>query len=156
LHIVLLVLVTAVLLVVVWHQMTRVRALPVPLSGWGTAGKDDPRVPVAAMLHAIASESGPVARHTEQQILGLLTTRMGMDRGLAKLCLTSGRRLDLKLRGGLNTRLHQLVTSIERNCTLEERRDVVEMLRAVAGSNTDRLGNVRESLGRVTATLLHG
>lgn len=156
-HIMLLVLVTAVLLVVAWHQMTRVRALPGAASGtWGAAGTEDPRVAVAAMLHAVASEHGPMAYESEQQILSLLTTRLGMDRQLAKMCLSSGRRLDLKQRGALNARLHRMVAPIERNCTLEQRRDVVDMLRVVAGANADRIGTVRDSIGRITATLLHG
>ncbi len=156
-HIVWLALVTAVLLIVVWHQMTRVGALPSAASGtWGTAGNDDPRVAVAAMMHAVASENGPVSQETEQRILSLLTTRLGMDRELARMAYSSGRRIDLKQRGALNARLHRLVTPIERNCTLEERRDVAEMLRIAAGASADRIGNVRDSVGRVTATLLHG
>jgi uncharacterized tellurite resistance protein B-like protein len=156
-HILMLVLITALLLVVMWHHMTRVKALPDPFSGsWGGAGNDDPRIAVAAMLHAVASDAAPLTHEQEQQILSLLTTRLGMDRELARMCLSRGRRLDLKQRGRINERLHRLVAPIERGCSLEEKRDVVEMLNLVAGANGERIGPVRDSLGRIGTLLLHG
>lgn len=156
--IVLLVLLTAVLLVVGWHLYTNVPAVPAGSDGgWGAGtAAADPRVAVAAMMHAIASEDGALTPREEDLILGLLTSRLGIDRGLAKMCLASGRRLDFKLKGNLNTRLHKMVEPIEKKCSLEEKRDVAEMLRLVAGPEGSRIGNVRDGLGRITAKLLHG
>ena len=75
---------------------------------------------------------------------------------LARTCLTGGRRLARRLSGDLNARLHQLLAPIEAQCSPREKQDVVDMLHAVAGSSADRLGPVREGLGRLSSSLLHG
>ncbi len=156
-HIVILFVLTVALVFVAWNLYTRVPGVPSNLSGsWGSKGHDDPRVATAAMLHAIANEAGTLTAEKEREIVGLLSRKLGIDRGLAKMCLTAGRRLDFSLKGSLNARLHKLAETIERRCTPEERRDVVEMLRVVAGDGADRIGSIRDGLGRVSATLLHG
>lgn len=61
-----------------------------------------------------------------------------------------------RLRGDLNSRLHRLLSPVERKCSPEEKRDVIDMLRIVAGPSGERLGPVREGLGRLSSSLLGG
>ena len=133
------------------------RGIPRPAQGprdWGSAGADDPRMAVAAMMYAVAREDGPVTTDKEQQILSLLRSKVGLDRETAKTCLMGGKRMARMVRGTLNSRLHQFLTPIERKCSAQERQDVIDMLYVVAGSNAERLGSVRESLGRLSSSLL--
>lgn len=154
-HFISIALAAAAVIALVWHLLTRGTALPRGAPGsWGINGSDDPRVAAAAMLYAIAAEDGPPPAERELLIRTLLAQRLGLDRSVAKDCLIAGSRLDHRLRGNLNSRLHLLAQTIAVNCTSKEKNDVVEMLRDLAGP--DRLGNVREAVGRVSATLLHG
>jgi hypothetical protein len=86
----------------------------------------------------------------------LLGSTVGLGPDLARTCLTGGKRLAARLRGDLNSRLHQLLAPIERQCSLEEKQDVIAMLKDVAGSSAERFGPVREGLGRLSSSLLHG
>jgi uncharacterized tellurite resistance protein B-like protein len=121
---------------------------------WGSAGADDPRMAVAAMLYTIAREGGPVTAEKEEQILSLLRSKIGLDAESARACLTGGRRMARMVRGDLNSRLHQFIDPIERKCSARERQDVMDMLHTVAGRHAERLGAVRESLGRLSSSLL--
>ena len=101
-------------------------------------------------------EDSPPPAERELLIRTLLARAVwGLDRSVAKDCLIAGRRLDHRLRGNLNSRLHQLAQMIAVNCTSKEKNDVVEMLRDLAGA-VSIPANVREAVGRVSATLLHG
>jgi hypothetical protein len=80
---------------------------------------------------------------------------MGLDPEAARACLTGGRRIARRLRGDLNSRLHQLLGPVEHRCSPAEKQDVIEMLQIMAGPHAQRLGPVREGLGRVSATLMH-
>ena len=64
--------------------------------------------------------------------------------------------ITLAKRGDLNSRLHQLLGPIERKCSPEEKQDIVDMLNAVAGPSAERLGPVRDGIGRLSSSLLHG
>jgi uncharacterized tellurite resistance protein B-like protein len=141
----------AILLYKILHRIPR---LPNALGDWGSSGASDPRVAVAAMLCAVASEDGPLRAQEERHILQLLESRIGLPPEMARLCLTGGRRLASGLRGDLNARLHQLIGPIKRQCNTQERQDVVDMLHLIAGKNAERLGSVREGLGRVSSSLL--
>jgi tellurite resistance protein TerB len=113
-------------------------------------------VALAAMMYLVATEDGPLTPVQEQRILSELTSRVGLGPDLARTCLTGGRRLARGVHGDLNSRLHQLVPPIEAQCSLEEKRDVIDMLHLVAGANADRIGSVREGLGRLSSSLLRG
>jgi hypothetical protein len=134
----------------------RVPRLPRTDQDWGSAGNKDPRVALAAMMYAVATEDGPLTAEAEQRILSQLTSRVGLGPDLARTCLTGGKRLARGVHGDLNSRLHQLVGPIENQCSPEERRDVLDMLRLIAGPNAQRLGSVREGLGRLSSSLLRG
>ena len=134
----------------------RIPRLPRTGQDWGSAGANDPRVAVAAMMYAVATEDGPLTPVQEQRILSQLTSRVGLGPDLAQTCLTGGKRLARGLHGDLNSRLHQLVAPIEAQCSPEEKRDVVEMLHEIAGPNAQRIGSVREGLGRLSSSLLRG
>lgn len=145
-----------VLALFAYQLVNRVPHLPRSGRDWGSAGTNDPRIAVAAMMYAVATEDGPLTSETEGRILGLLTSTVGLGPDLARTCLTGGRRLAARLRGDLNSRLHQLLAPIARQCSIEEKEDVIAMLRDVAGPSAERFGPVREGIGRLSSTLLHG
>jgi len=113
-------------------------------------------VALAAMMYAVATEDGPLSGEQERRILSHLSSKVGLGADLAQTCLTGGKRLARGVRGDLNSRLHQLVGPIEAQCSPEEKRDVVDMLRQIAGPSAHRIGAVRDGLGRVSSSLLRG
>jgi hypothetical protein len=119
----------------------------------GSHGRGDPRIAVAAMIYAVATEYAPLTSEQERHILALMCARMAIDPALAREYLAGGRRTASRLRGDLNSRLHQLVGPVEHSCNHKERQDVIDMLQIVAGPFAQRLGPVRDGLGRVSATL---
>ena len=150
-------LVVLVLALAVYHFFfNRIPRLPHTGRDWGSAGSNDPRVAMAAMMYAVATEEGPLTPEIERRILSQLTSRVGLGADLARTCLTGGKRLARGLHGDLNSRLHQLVTPIEAQCSPEEKRDVIGMLRLIAGPDAERLGAIRDGLGRLSSSLLHG
>ena len=149
--------VVLVLALAVYHFFfNRIPRLPRTGRDWGSAGSNDPRVAVAAMMYAVATEEGPLTLEKERRILAQLTSRVGLEPDLARTCLAGGKLLARGLRGDLNSRLHQLVAPIEVQCSPEEKRDIIDMLRLIAGPNAARLGSVRDGLGRLSSSLLRG
>jgi hypothetical protein len=134
----------------------RIPRLPRSGRDWGSAGSNDPRVAMAAMMYAVATEDGPLTAEKERRILSQLISKVRLEPDLARTCLAGGKRLAGGLGGDLNSRLHQLVAPIEAKCSPEEKRDVIDMLRLIAGPSAQRLGPVRDGLGRLTASLLRG
>jgi uncharacterized tellurite resistance protein B-like protein len=150
----LMLLLVAVLALGFYFLSRRVPRLSRGARDWGSAGADDPRMAVAAMMYAVAREDGPVTADKEEQILSLLRAKVGLDAESARICLTGGKRMARMVRGNLNSRLHQFLDPIERKCSAQERQDVLDMLHAVAGRSAGRLGSIRESLGRLSSSLL--
>ena len=150
--------VVLVLALIVYYHFFYKRIPRLPRTGrdWGSAGSNDPRVAVAAMMYAVATEEGPLTAEKERRILSQLTSRVGLGHDLAQTCLTGGKHLARGLRGDLNSRLHQLVAPIEAQCSPEEKRDIIDMLRLIAGPSAHRIGSVREGLGRLSSSLLRG
>jgi hypothetical protein len=144
------------LVLIVWRLMNRIPLLPRTGRDWGVSGVNDPRIAVAAMMYMVATEDGRLTGEKERRILSRLSSTVGLGPDLAKTCLTGGRRLARRLSGDLNTRLHQLLAPIERQCSPEEKQEVIAMRNDVAGPSAERLGPVREGIGRVSASLLHG
>lgn len=134
---------------------------PRPSPGSAIAGlkppvNDDPKVAIAAMLHAIASEAGPVSSEKFNEISALLAATIGLSLTAAHNCLKDGERLAVRNKGDLTSRLHQLRAPIERNCSEKEKQEAVDMLRSIAGRSAERTPSIREALGRIAGTLLHG
>ena len=154
--IVLLLLVALLLVTLVVHRRRRIPHLPPAAGDWSSINGLDPRTAMAAMMYAVAVEDGPLTTEKGQQILSLLTTTVGLSPEVAHQCLTGGRNLARRLKGDLNSRLHQLRTPIERNCSQQQKQDVIDMLRQIAGRNAERVPAVRDALGRFAASLLHG
>jgi hypothetical protein len=140
---------------IVYRITNRIPPLPQAAGDWGSGGINDPRIAVAAMLYAVATEHAPLTAEQERRIESLLTLRMELDPDAARACLTGGRRIARRLRGDLNSRLHQLLGPVEQRCSVEEKQDVIDMLQFIAGPHAQRLGPVREGLGRVSATLMN-
>src|SRR5712671_5991555 len=92
---------------------SRIPRLPRTGRDWGSAGSNDPRVALAAMMYAVATEEGTLSLEKERHILSQLTSKVGLEPDLARTCLAGGKRLAGGLRGDLNSRLHQLVAPIE-------------------------------------------
>ena len=142
--------------IVYQFYFSRLPQLPRTGKDWGSTGRNDPRVAMAAMMFAVATEEGPLTLEKERRILSQLTSRVGLTPELAQTCLAGGKRLAGVLGGDLNSRLHQLVAPIEAQCSPEEKRDVIDMLRTIAGPSALRLGAVRDGLGRLSSSLLRG
>jgi hypothetical protein len=139
---------------VIYRIMQGIPRLPQVARDWGSGGSSDPRIAVAAMMYAVASEYAPLTAEQERHIQSLLCSRMGLDPAAARACLTGGRRIASRVHGDLNSRLHQLLGPVEHRCSRKEKQDVIDMLRIIAGPLAQRLGPVREGLGRVSATLM--
>lgn len=137
---------------IVYRIVERIPRLP-QAGDWGSGGGSDPRTAAAAMMYAVATEYAPITAEQERHIQSLLCARMGLDPAAARACLTGGRRIASRLHGDLNSRLHQLVGPVEHKCSRKEKQDVIDMLQIIAGPLAQRLGPVREGLGRVSATL---
>src|SRR5262249_46277969 len=84
---------------------------------WGSGGRNDPQTAVAAMMYGVATEYAPITAEQERHIQSLLCARMGLDPAAARACLTGGRRIASRLRGDLNSRLHQLLGPVEHRCS---------------------------------------
>jgi hypothetical protein len=149
----LLLLVAAIVRHVVLYIRDRIPRLPQAAVDWGSGDRSDPQIAVAAMMYAVATEYAPLTAEQERHIKSLLCARMGLDTGAAGACLAGGRRIASRLHGDLNSRLHQLLRPVEHRCSAKEKQDVIDMLGIVAGPFAQRLGPVREGLGRVSATL---
>jgi uncharacterized tellurite resistance protein B-like protein len=141
---------------IVYRIVEHLPRLPQAVRDWGPGDRSDPRVAAAAMMYAVATEYAPITAEQERHIRSLLSSRMGLDPAAAQSALAGGRRIASRLRGDLNSRLHQLLGPIEHKFSRKEKQDVVDMLRIIAGPLAQRLGPVREGLGRVSATLMRG
>jgi hypothetical protein len=139
---------------VIYRITNHIPRLPQAAGDWGSGDSNDPRIAVAAMLYAVATEHASLTGEQERRIESLLSLRMGLDADAARACLTGGRRIARRLRGDLNSRLHQLLGPVERRCSPAEKQEVIDMLQVIAGPLAQRLGPVREGLGRVSATLM--
>jgi hypothetical protein len=148
------VLVLLLAVTILYRITNHIPRLPQTAGDWGSGGVNDPRIAVAAMMYAVATEHAPLTGEQERRIESLLTLRMGLDPDAARTCLTGGQRIARRLRGDLNSRLHQLVGPVERRCSFQEKQDVIDMLQTIAGPHAQRLGPVRDGLGRVSATLM--
>jgi len=155
-HIIFAFFVAMLLALLVYHLMNRIPRLPRSGRDWGATGSSDPRVAVAAMMYMVATEDGRLTAEKERRILTRLTATVGLGPELARTCLTGGKRLSRQLSGDLNSRLHQLLAPIERQCSPEEKQEVIDMLKDIAGPSAERLGPVREGIGRLSSSLLHG
>jgi len=155
-HILFMFFLAMLLALIVYNVMNRIPSLPRTGRDWGSASSNDPRIAVAAMMYAVATEDGPFTSEKERRILALLSSTVGLGPDLARKCLVGGKRLAGRLQGDLNTRLHHLLAPIAQQCSPEEKQDVIQMLRAVAGTGVERFGPVRDGIGRLSSSLLHG
>lgn len=142
--------------VVQWFA-SRPAKLPRVMGDWGSADNDDPRVALAAMMYAVAAEAGTVSPAQEELMLAVLTGNIGLDAKGARESLRHGRRLAQITRreGDLTSRLHRMKAPIAKHCSQQEREDVIDVLREIAGSSARQVGSVRDAIGRLAATLLH-
>src|SRR5262249_51351621 len=92
-HILLIFFLAMILALFAYHLVNRVPRLPRTGRDWGSTGTSDPRVAVAAMMYAVATEDGPLTPDKERRILALLSSTVGLGPDLARTCLTGGKRL---------------------------------------------------------------
>ena len=153
-HLIFLILVLLLIAAIVHHTYYRIPRLPHTAGRWGLGDSDDPRIAVAGMMYAVATEYGPLTPEQERHILFQLKTRIGLAPDVARTCLIGGKRVARRLRGDLNSRLHQLLPPIESKCSLQEKQDVIEMLTVAAGTGAQRIGPVRDGISRLSGSLL--
>lgn len=153
-HLLILLLVLLLVAAILNYFYNHVPRLPHGAGRWGLGDSEDPRIAVAGMMYAVATEYGPMTPEQERHILAQLTGRIGLDPKVARLCLTGGKRIARRLNGDLGARLHQLLRPIEAKCSAEEKMDVIEMLTVAAGANAQRIGSVRDGISRLQGTLL--
>lgn len=146
----------SVLAVIIICQVYGFPRIPYDTPDPVSAATGDPRVAAAVMMVIVAAETGRVTREKEEQIVSLLHSRIGLEPDLARECLTTSQQIARQLRGDLGSRLGRLLGPIARNCTLEEKRDVMEMLEAVAGDRAASASDVRIALDDLAASLLRG
>ena len=120
-------------LAVIHHLWTKGAVIAHRAGEWGAPANSDPRVAVAAMMYAVARAGGSVTAEKTELMVALLTGTIGLTTADAHQCLSNGKRLSRGLTGSLNSQLHQLRGSIERACSAQEKRDVIDMLHSVAG-----------------------
>ncbi len=154
-HLVLMVLMLLLAAAILHHLFKGSKPLPRVLGGWGSGANDDPRVAFAAMMNAVAAEDGAVSDKKEKLMLELLAGNIGMEERAAKDCLKLGRRLS-RMDGDLTSRQHRLKDPIQHKCNRQEKEDVIEALRKVGGTSAEQIGSVRDGIGRLSASLLHG
>ena len=146
--------VLAIVAAVLLAQYLRTSKAPLLKAVRGAGGgPGDPRIAAAAMMYAVAGDQAPVSKEQEQMILGLLVKRMGASGAAAEHGLKLARRA-ASLEGDLTSRLHQLKDPIVAQCSAAEKRELIDMLRLVAGVQAERLGPVRDGIGRLSATIL--
>ena len=154
-HLLLPVLILLLMAAIAHHLWNNSPSLPHTAGSWGAPANSDPRVAAAAMLCCVASASGSPPAGAAEQIQSLLSGTLDMTPEDARNCFKGGKQLARRLKGNLNSKLHQLRGPIERRCSPQEKQDVVDMLHALAGKNVERVPSVREALGRISASLLH-
>lgn len=94
---------------------------------------EDPREAAAAMLVAIAQDDGALTAREEADIIALMAKAFAIEGKLAQDLLAHARFVT-KEGGDLSSVLRRLTRPIQARCTLDERRDLVAMLRSIAGS----------------------
>lgn len=148
----------ALLAVGILHYLWRSRPMPrLAGSPWGSGANEDPRIAAAAMMYAVASAQGRLSSHREDELTTLLGERLRLERDMAHRCFDAGKRLAGNLYDGdLVDRLHALMPPVAARCNDAEKQDVIDLLAAAAGTHAQRIGPVRDGIGRVSATLLHG
>ncbi len=156
LHFILMFFVLLLLLAILYRIFNGLPVLPRAKNDWGVPDNEDPRIAIAAMMYAVAVEDGPLTSDEERQILGLLTTTIRLEPGIARKCLAGGRKLSQRVTGDLNSRLHQLSMPIGRQCSPQEKQDVIDILHTVAGRTGESVMSVRDGLGRLSASLRNG
>jgi uncharacterized tellurite resistance protein B-like protein len=130
---------------------------------------DDPSVAVAAMLVVVARASDHtngdqvggdrLTDDKQQRIIDMLVHTVGIDLREARQRFNHGlqRATTIDRDGGnVGARLHKLKTPIERSCSLQERRDVIEMLQKIAGPGGQQTGEISDGISQLATTLLVG
>lgn len=110
----------------------------------------DPRLAAAVMMYAIAKSDGDVTERQRSSILEQLRDGLGMDYEEAGEILGQARWLTQDLHD-VTTILRRAAAPVEASCTVEECRDLIEILEHVAGVEggmTDAQKNSLDGLRR--------
>jgi uncharacterized tellurite resistance protein B-like protein len=117
---------------------------------------DDPRVAVAAMLVVVASAEDRLTDDKQQRIVDMLTHTVGTDAQTARICLKQGlqrAQAIAKDGGDVAARLQKLKAPIQKSCSPQEKRDVIEMLQKIAGPAGQRTGMIGDGIRQLAASL---
>ena len=149
--------VVLVLALFVYYQFIASRACRAPTKTGDRPASKDPRVALAAMMYAVATEDGPLTPVQEQRILSA-ANHEGQGSGLISPRRAS-RAASAWPEAFTATSIHACISSLRRsrpNAAWRKSAIVVDMLHLIAGANADRIGSVREGLGRLSSSLLRG
>jgi uncharacterized tellurite resistance protein B-like protein len=101
---------------------------------------EDPRESATAMLVALAQHKGPLTEAQERLILSEMVSNFGLPTEEAREMLARARWLT-KDAGDVHHTLARLAPAIESKCSVEEKRDLIGMLKVVADP-----GDIRQDL----------
>lgn len=93
---------------------------------------EDPREAAAAMMVSIAQEDGALTAREEADIIAQMAKTFAIEGKLAQDLLAQA-RFATKDGGDLSSVLRRLTRPIQAKCTPDERRELMAMLRAIAG-----------------------
>ena len=114
---------------------------------------EDPREAAAAMMAALAEYDGALTEKEEVVILAQMQGHFGADDKLGRELLAHGRWLAKDVRD-LDQFLRRAARPVEQKCTMEEKRDLIEMLRATVAANTSKTDVPSVAVARLADTLL--
>lgn len=98
---------------------------------------EDPREAATAMMVALAQYRGALTEKQEQQIIGQMTMHFGM-RGEEARDMFARARWVTRDAANLDAALKRLSPSIAERCTEDEKRDLIAMLKLIAGPGDPR------------------
>ena len=109
------------------------------------------------MLVIVASAEDRLTDDKQQRILAMLTHTVGSDPQTARACLKLGLQRAAAVAedsGDVAAQLQKLIAPIEHGCSQVEKRDVIEMLRKMAGPAGQQDGEVGDGIRQLAATLI--
>ncbi len=114
---------------------------------------DDPRVAATVMMAAVAQADGELTERQRDAIMGHIRTDLGVGGREATEFFAQGRWLAADA-GDLTTTLHRLTGLIGMACSVEEKRQLIDMLTDVAGIENGVSQAQKDAIDRLRRALV--